>query len=42
MDTRCDPKIKRIADHGAIHGEDIDAYRFWQAYVEQETGSFDE
>ena len=23
------PKIHRIASHGATHGEDIDAYRFW-------------
>jgi len=23
------PKIRRIASHGAKHGEDIDAYRFW-------------
>lgn len=23
------PKIRRIASHGATHGEDIDAYRFW-------------
>ena len=33
------PDIKRITDHGAVHGEDIDAYRFWQAYVEHETRS---
>lgn len=39
--ARLDPsllaQIKKIADHGAIHGEDIDAYIFWKAYVEQET-----
>lgn len=28
------PKIRKIASHGAVHGEDIDAYHFWLNYTE--------
>ena len=28
------PKIHKIASHGAVHGEDIDAYQFWLNYTE--------
>lgn len=28
-DARLLPKIRQIASHGAIRGEDIDAYHFW-------------